>query len=393
MVWAEMARSGAPLGRVQPRPGADDRWRIDFGRRWGPRYLYSFRGVVFDSETLATSILGYVEMESAKGRQLPDILSELAPEAGDTADVKVFVDRWLALFRRMVEAGDCQPRTLRDLERWTGDGPKAWWDWWWGRSIWDIDTAALREWSYFMADGGLSGKSRWNVMAGFSSFLTWLSEDRKAFERPKIPWPEKEETLPEVYSLNDRDRVLEAIPWDERGAFLVLAWAGARPSEVRVLRLRQWEGDWIRFREAAKDRHVEGVRRGTKKNREKVIPVENAELRRWLEEFVPASRRLADPDGPLFKNPRALNRGGWWGEDALGAAWKAATVVAGLPYISLYCGTKHSLGTALSEAGVHDRVIAQVFGHADPRSVVPYSKIRPTAVRGALAKLKTEETE
>ena len=43
-------------------------------------------------------------------------------------------------------------------------------------------------------------------------------------------------------------------------------------------------------------------------------------------------------------------------------------------WVSLYEGTKHALGTAMKAAGVDDRVIADLFGHSDARSVLPYSK-------------------
>ena len=70
------------------------------------------------------------------------------------------------------------------------------------------------------------------------------------------------------------------------------------------------------------------------------------------------------------------------------AAWNDAAAAVGLKGVALYEGTKHTLATALAEAGVTDATIAALLGHSDERSVRPYRKIRPSAVRGALAKLK-----
>ena len=54
--------------------------------------------------------------------------------------------------------------------------------------------------------------------------------------------------------------------------------------------------------------------------------------------------------------------------------------------MGLYEGTKHTLGTALAEAT--DATLATLFGHADNRSVKPYRKVRPVAVRSALRSLQ-----
>ena len=149
------------------------------------------------------------------------------------------------------------------------------------------------------------------------------------------------------------------------------------------------EGDYIRVRVAAKDRRAKGVRRGTKKRRESIKPVAHLELRAWLEEFVPKKSRLEDPDGPLFRN--ANGHTGWWTPTRMRVQWRKACEEADVPGISLYQGTKHTTGTALHEAGVQDRTIADFFGHADARSVVPYTKVRPQAVVRALGKLLNEK--
>jgi site-specific recombinase XerD len=58
--------------------------------------------------------------------------------------------------------------------------------------------------------------------------------------------------------------------------------------------------------------------------------------------------------------------------------------------VSLYEGTKHALGTAMKAAGVDNRVIADLFGHSDAGSVLPYGTVQTTVVRNALGKLKSD---
>ena len=152
--WAEMARGERRIGTVRSRTGSEgERWFIDFGRRWAPRFLYSFRGVRFENAHMAEAILAHIELEVAKPRPLGDILSELAPEASADGSIETLVDEWLEIFERKVRIGDRQPRTLRDYQRWARreakqrKEPENHFAWWYGRSIWEIDEASVEAWS------------------------------------------------------------------------------------------------------------------------------------------------------------------------------------------------------------------------------------------------------
>src|SRR5690606_24668693 len=94
--------------------------------------------------------------------------------------------------------------------------------------------------------------------------------------------------------------------------------------------------------------------------------------------------QLQDPDGPLFVNPDGYNDGGWWGVGALRRTWDAACAAAGVKGVTLYSGTKHSTATYLKGLGADDRVLAQLMGHRDRRSVERYAKLTPQAIESAL---------
>ncbi len=85
-----------------------------------------------------------------------------------------------------------------------------------------------------------------------------------------------------------------------------------------------------------------------------------------------------NPDGQLD---------GWWSETALRRTWATACKRAGVPHVSLYEGTKHSTATHLKALGADDRLLAQLMGHRDPRSVEKYAKLQGSTVRSALARL------
>ena len=87
-----------------------------------------------------------------------------------------------------------------------------------------------------------------------------------------------------------------------------------------------------------------------------------------------------------------MNESGQWSETALRRVWGFACKRVGVQ-CSLYEGTKHSLGTALQAAGVEDRVIQQLFGHADIRSVQTYARIEDGTLREAMARLHPTRAE
>ena len=392
-----MARGDVQVGKVVEYGDHSPRYKIDFGRRWAPRYLYSFRGARFESREMAEAILAHVHMEVSKGRALDDVLSELAPHQSATSGVEHLLKQWLDLFRKKVEAGDRQPRTLREYERWARPEPKDPKDpenhfaWWYGRSVWEVDEASLEEWSYSLAEKGLSSKTRRNVLAGFRSFLTWVARKHRSFTVPRFPWPTAPDHLPTVLTREVQAKVLDTIPELKRGVFIAMADLLIRPGEARVLRVRDWTEDELRVERAAKDRKLGGVIRGPKKaTGVKTLPV-SARLLDWLKAHVSAERRLAEPDGPLFSNPDGDS--GWWSETSLRRTWGKACTRAGVAGIGLYEGTKHSGATHLKGLGADDRLLAAIMGHRDPRSVEKYAKVQGRAIRTALALLERADRE
>lgn len=383
--WAGMAADGR-IGRVR-KHGA--RWRLDFGRRWGPRFLYSFRRIQLETEEIARAILAHVERELARGRSLADVLDEASGAA--SSDVGPLLDAWIKGFERRVERGDRAPRTLREYKRWAAEGGD--FDPWRGRTLGEIDTAALEEWDHSLFKRGLSPKTRRNVLAGFHAFLRWVAKQRPGYVAPEFPWPEVDEAHPTILTPELQARVLLTIPEDERGIFMAMAETLIRPSEARVLRVRDWVTgtNEIRVGRAAKDQRVNGEVRGLKARNAKTVPILSFELFDWLARHVPKERRAAAPDGPLFVNPDGRN-GGWWSVWALDYAWKQACERAGVSGVTLYAGLKHSTATHLKALGADDRVLAKLAGHRDPRSVAFYAKLDASTVRNAIHRLKRDRT-
>ena len=65
-----MARGDQKLGKVRSRTfsSGSQGWYIDFGRRWAPRFLYSYRGIRFETRDFAVGVLSHIQVEVAKSR-------------------------------------------------------------------------------------------------------------------------------------------------------------------------------------------------------------------------------------------------------------------------------------------------------------------------------------
>ena len=182
---------------------------------------------------------------------------------------------------------------------------------------------------------------------------------------------------PPIISLEDQERVLMAIPPERRGPFLAMAYLGIRPGEVRALRVSDLEGDWIAVRSAAKGSAASAPVKGTKTGKPKRLPIP-PELAEWIADHVDPRGRLTS--ALLFPNPKT---GRMWGHEPLRRTWDRGTRKVGVQS-SLYEGTKHATGTALKAAGVDDRVLQRLFGHADRRSTERYARLQDGALVTAL---------
>lgn len=384
-----MARRRQRLGRVVERKGRKASYRLDFGSLLVERYVYGIRGRGFRSREHADEMLGLIESEVARGRALADVLAELNPAAASIQTLDSLLARWLALFRKRVEVGERQPRTLAELERWAKPGGH--FVWWQGKALGDVTRANIEEWSLWLAtERKLSPKTRRNVLAGFSSFLGWIATDvRPGYVPPNFPWPALDERQPTILSDDLQRAVLEAIPEERRGIFYAMGECLIRPSEARALRVRDWDPSTqeLRVSRAAKDSRTRGEVRGLKSRNAKVVPIISFEFWNWLARHVSKERRVAEPDAPLFPNPRG-HLDGWWSKSALRRTWSAAAATAGVPNVGLYEGLKHSTATRLKAMGADDRVLQALMGHRDRRSVEFYAKLSGTAIREALFELE-----
>ena len=368
------------LGRIRSRRGGRE-FFLDFrpyGRVW------SNRGIRITDEATAHRLLEQIRGKVAEDQPLEEVLAGYLPAQAKPNLVPVWIEKWLDVKRRETAAGDRSPTYLRELERYGRPGGH--FSWWQNRSIHEIEFGTLEDWSHWLADRGLSPKTRHNVIAAFRSFVGWLKRRRQLRELPEFPWPKVPEHDPRVLTLETQDAILDAIPEADRGIFLVLARMGLRPGEAVALQAADYQDGWLHVTRALKGRRLSDPIRAPKNNRGKRLPVD-PELEAWIERHVPPERRMRG--GLLFENPQGEDPSRRWTPTSLHRRWEAACRAVGLTEpISLYEGTKHTFATNAKRRGVEDRLLQRFLGHRDRRSVERYARLADEALVAVLRPLR-----
>jgi integrase len=309
------------------------------------------------------------------GLSLEEVLSDFQPTWAKPNLVPTRLKAWLAMKRLEAEGGRLSPGYLRELE--SAAQPGGHFSFFKRTSIFDLNYAKLEDWLAWLAKRKLGPATQRNLLAYFRSFTKWLERREEIRKSPVFPTVQVPEYVPTIISLGDQERVLEAIPWERRGAFLAMAYLGIRPGEARAVRVSDVEGEWLVIRRAAKGSAASAPVKGTKTGRVKRLPIP-AQLAEWITSQVDPRGRLTG--ALLFPNPTT---GRMWGHEPLRRTWDRAARGVGVR-VAMYPGTKHATGTALKAAGVDDRVLQRLFGHAGRRSTERYARLQDGALVTAL---------
>jgi len=146
-----------------------------------------------------------------------------------------------------------------------------------------------------------------------------------------------------------------------RALYVFLMLTGARPGEARALRWEDinWKQRTVTIK-AAMDQ--ETYRPYTKERDVRVLPLHPA----VMEALSGLPRSIAGFVFTVSGQPLTGNQ--------IYKTWMRAAARAGIK-ISLYQGTKHSLGCQLLNSGVREEVLQALFGHRDRKSTKRYAQL------------------
>lgn len=242
-----------------------------------------------------------------------------------------------------------------------------------GRAVETVDSRACIDFVISRSDSGASGKTLARDVAALRSFFRFLVLERIRADNPAdlIESPSREKKLPRVFSPEQVDAFLAAIPLDtplgvrDRTLFELIYSCGLRASEAVALSLSD-----IHF--AARTIVVHG-----KGNKERMVPF-GGEAERWLKTWLESAR--GDLVGrhatnAVFVNSRGsrLSRKGIWLrfqeiEARSGITGKVHTL-------------RHSFATHLLAGGADLRTVQDLLGHADVATTQIYTHIEDDALQ------------
>jgi len=366
--WALVAKLGRIRSRRRGKKSVGE-FYLDFrpvGRVW------TNHGVRITDEATAQRLLEKIRDQVSEEVSLEEVLARYQPASAPANLVSTWLERWIDLRRREMNAGSLSPNFVRELERLVAPGGHfSFFD---RVSIHDVTYGLLEDWSLWLADRKQSPKSRRNFLGYMRSFLRWLELRGEIRKAPRVPSVRVEEHEPRILSIADQDRILAHISEAERGIFLALAHLGLRPGEARALQVADYRDGWLHVDKAAKSKSVSAEIRGTKTGKPKRLPV-SEELADWIARHVDPTGRFSA--APLFPNPRT---GRMWPHKALGRVWSRALEAAEFPHVSLYEGTKHTMATDAIRRGVPERALQRFLGHASVQSTRRYARLADNAL-------------
>jgi integrase len=233
------------------------------------------------------------------------------------------------------------------------------------KSIKDIDRAQVKRFKDELL-ARYQPKTVQNILGVLRAILSDAKE-REDIETvptfPKVNVPE-----PEIRWIDEEDqnKILEHVRHPVyRGFFLFLMKMGCRPNEARALRGEDVDlkkGKGLVVIKAAMDGNT--YRPTTKEGDVRHLAL-HPEVWRALKK-LPTPLRQQDYVFSLSGKPLRKNQ--------VSDTWRRAAKKAGIK-ITLYQGTKHSMGCQLVNQGVPLEMLAAWFGHKDVRTTKRYAKI------------------
>ena len=187
-----------------------------------------------------------------------------------------------------------------------------------------------------------------------------------------------------MISPENQDLVLEAIPDDRRGIYM-MAVEEFRPGELRALKIADYDfkTGTVVLRHAMDGDTNAAKRKATKEEDVRVRTV-TPRMAEWLERHTALEERL-NGARPLFVNPEGRSAPeGRYNAQALRLGWKRAAKSIGLGKVRMYEGTKHSTLTAGRRQGVPLDQLQKAAGHKSSRSTEIYAELAQEQATTAL---------
>jgi integrase len=253
-------------------------------------------------------------------------------------------------------------------------------------SIFELDYGYMETLQqHLLLTQGLAPKSALHVLTDVRTCLRWVARRRGMPQAPELPHTRIPEYIPDIPSIEQQRALLDAIPWESRGYFLIRGLLGVRDAEAARANLEDY-----RWGEDENSDSVE-IRAKGEKNRLLPVPVE-------LAVWVRAHHRPGpcEVGTPLFTNPGSYGTAsdqGRWKESACRNAMLKAMFDIGKPKAwRPNEALRHCFGTRTAERLLRDgdaegdvfRKLMLIMGHKSAATNGRYVRVAVDLLRGVL---------
>jgi integrase len=305
------------------------------------------------------------------------------------------MEEYLAHFRELVAQGKRSPTTLREIERYAkpeGKGSVGGFSYWYGRNARDLTNGDVEDWHKWLGKRAISPKTQKLISDAFRAFMRRLEWRNEVDRVPQFPAIEVPEYAPRIITVERQAEILNAIPWERRGAFLCAATEALRLSEIRALNIDDYKDGRLRVAKTMQGPRIDAPVAHTKNRSAEWRELWSPELVEWIEwrlEQATPKRRLAG-EVALFWNPTARNVAKRWGPNPIEEEWQRACEKVGED-VAFQEGTRHCILTTLGSE-LPERMLQAFSRHRDAKSLSHYTKPRATraAIQRAAGKTRDE---
>jgi integrase len=384
MTWSDVQRIGyierstLPSGNrrirvVFPNPWEEGK-RLKLAKRPTPNGVW----VSFD-ENSAQEALAHVRNALLAGLTLEAAVKPYLNHTLDSDTVEARARVWLDDFSDLVKAEDRSPGTLREYKRYA----EKYFGWWSGKSIYNITRRDVKDWQKWLAKSfpSIGANTRSKISDAFRSMLREHARDEDGrISVPNFPVIKVPPSVRSTMDLDDRAKAIAAIPWEQRGLWLLAASECVRLGEIRAHTLDDFEApNRLRLQASIQgsgknQRRVERNKNDTAEWRELWDDETIAWLAWRMEQATPESRLRGEV--ALFWHPQARNTAKMWSYDPQNRAWRRACAAAGVTYVPFQESTRHTTLSALSKT-LPERMLQAHSRHKDKRSLDHYTLATP----------------
>jgi len=330
------------------------------------------RPVPLASREIADGVLAQIRAEIQSGKSEWAAVAPYLPKAASTVDK--IVEKWKREAHVRVGSGDLAPRTLKRIESYSK--PEGHFSWLYPYSIYEITPGHLSDWNLWLMERLEHQNTRKHVVDDMRTIFRWLHARGELGAVPTFPTVKRRKHVPNVVAPSDQEDILEAIPEDRRGIYIMAVEEVFRPGELRALNLSDYSFATKKVTvRAAMDGDTNSSQRKETKEDDVRVRIVSDRMAAWLEAHTSAEDRLTG-DRPLFINPDARTApGGRYNSQELRNGWSKAADAVGLGHAKMYEGTKHSTLTAARNSGASLDQLQKAAGHKDPRSTEIYAEM------------------